>query len=102
MCLNKIGGQRREAGKTVGGAVRPIRAESAGWGGLESGSKNRQHSLPTGLLKHLPGDLGPRYLQREGGHGNPLQYSRLENPKDRRAWWATSRGVTQSQTQLSD
>ena len=25
----------------------------------------------------------------EGGHGNPLQYSCLENPKDRRAWWAT-------------
>ena len=24
-----------------------------------------------------------------GGHGNPLQYSCLENPKDRGAWWAT-------------
>ena len=23
-----------------------------------------------------------------GGHGNPLQYSRLENPMDRRAWQA--------------
>ena len=23
------------------------------------------------------------------GHGNPLQYSCLENPKDRGAWWAT-------------
>ena len=23
-----------------------------------------------------------------GGHGNPLQYSCLENPKDRGAWWA--------------
>ena len=22
------------------------------------------------------------------GHGNPLQYSRLGNPKDRGAWWA--------------
>ena len=64
--------------------------------------KTRQHSPPTGLLKHLPGDLGPRYLQCGGRHGNPLQYSRLENPKDRRAWWATSHGVTQSQTQLSD
>ena len=29
-----------------------------------------------------------------GGHGNPLQYSCLENPMDRRAWWATIRGVT--------
>ena len=25
----------------------------------------------------------------EGGHSNPLQYSCLENPMDRRAWWAT-------------
>ena len=24
-----------------------------------------------------------------GGHGNPLQYSCLENPMDRAAWWAT-------------
>ena len=24
-----------------------------------------------------------------GGHGNPLQYSRLENPMDREAWQAT-------------
>ena len=25
-----------------------------------------------------------------GGHGNPLQYSCLENPMDRGAWWANS------------
>ena len=35
-----------------------------------------------------------------GGHGNPLQYSCLENPMDRGAWWATVHGVTKSQTQL--
>ena len=28
-----------------------------------------------------------------GGHGNPLQYSRLENPMDRGAWQATVHGV---------
>ena len=28
-----------------------------------------------------------------GGHGNPLQYSCLENPMDRRAWWAAVHGV---------
>ena len=33
-----------------------------------------------------------------GGHGNPLQYSCLENPIDRGAWWAAVHGVTQSQT----
>ena len=28
------------------------------------------------------------------GNGNPLQYSCLENPMDRGAWWATVCGVT--------
>ena len=36
------------------------------------------------------------------GNGNPLQYSCLENPMDRGVWWAIVRGVTKSQTQLSD
>ena len=35
-----------------------------------------------------------------GGHGNPLQYSCLENPMDRGAWWATVHGVAQSRTLL--
>ena len=35
------------------------------------------------------------------GNGNPLQYSCLENPKDRGAWWATVQGVAKSQTRLS-
>ena len=33
-----------------------------------------------------------------GGHSNLLQYSCLENPMDRGAWWATVHGVTKSQT----
>ena len=36
------------------------------------------------------------------GHGNPLQYSGLENPMDRGTWWATVHGVTKNQTQLSN
>ena len=35
-------------------------------------------------------------------NGNPLQYSCLENPMDRGAWWATVHGVTKSQIQISD
>ena len=35
-----------------------------------------------------------------GGHGNPLQYSCLENPMDRGAWWAAVYGVAQSRTRL--
>ena len=34
------------------------------------------------------------------GNGNPLQYSRLENPMDRGAWWAAVYGVAQSQIQV--
>ena len=34
------------------------------------------------------------------GHDNPLQYSGLENPMNRGAWWATVHGVAKSQIQL--
>ena len=34
------------------------------------------------------------------GNGNPLQYSCLENPMDRGAYWATVHGVARSQKQL--
>ena len=46
----------------------------------------------TGDVSSIPG------LQRSpgGGHGNPLQYSCLENPMDRGAWRATDRGVAES------
>ena len=33
-----------------------------------------------------------------GANGNPLQYSGLENPMDRGAWWATVHRVAQSDT----
>ena len=35
-----------------------------------------------------------------GGHGNSLQYSCLENPMDRGAWWGTVREVTPSWIRL--
>ena len=46
-------------------------------------------------------DLGsiPRLRSFPGeGNGNPLQYSSLENPMDRGAWWATVHGVAKSWT----
>ena len=36
------------------------------------------------------------------GNDNPLQYSCLENPMDRGAWWAAVHGVAKSWTQLSN
>ena len=58
------------------------------------------------MVKNLPasaGDLGliPGWGRSPGeGRGNPLQYSGLENPRDRGAWWAAIYGVTQSRTWL--
>ena len=37
-----------------------------------------------------------------GGHGNSLQYSCLESPKNRGAWWAAVPGIANSRTRLSD
>ena len=36
------------------------------------------------------------------GNGTPLQYSCLENPTGRGAWWAAVHGVVKSRTRLSD
>ena len=36
------------------------------------------------------------------GNGNPLQYSCLESPMDKGAWWAAVHGVSESRTWLSD
>ena len=36
------------------------------------------------------------------GNGDPFQYSCLENPMDREAWWAVVHSVANSRTQLSN
>ena len=40
-------------------------------------------------------------ISPRGGNDNSLQYSCLENPMDRGAWWVTIHGVTKSWTQLN-
>ena len=62
----------------------------------------------TQRLKRLPA-MRETWVQSLGqedspgeGNGNPLQYSCLENPMDRGAWWATVHGVAKSRTRLSD
>ena len=66
--------------------------------GFPGGSEVKVPACYLGDLGSVPG-LG-RFPGE--GNGNPLQYSCLENPMDRGAWWATVHGVTKSQTQLSD
>ena len=61
------------------------------------------------MVKNLPasaGDISDMGLIPESGrspggrHGSPLQYSCLENPMDRGAWWATVHSVSKSQIRL--
>ena len=53
------------------------------------------------VVKNLPANAGDvrdtgsiSVLGRSpgGAHGNPLQYSCLENPMNRGVWWATDQG----------
>ena len=57
------------------------------------GSDGKESACNVGDLGLIPGwGRSP-----EEGNGYPLQYSCLENPMDRGAWWATVHGVTKSQ-----
>ena len=62
--------------------------------GFPGGSDGKESACRAGDLGLIPGS--GRFLG--GGNGNPLQYSCLKNPMDRRAWWATIHGVAQSWT----
>ena len=63
-------------------------------GDYPGGLDRKESACNVGDLGLIPG-LG---RSPGGGHGNPLQYSCLENPMDRGAWWATVHGVTKSWT----
>ena len=62
--------------------------------GFPGGSDGKASACNAGDPGSIPGSgrsLG-------GGNGNSLQYSCLKNPMDRRAWWATVCGVSESDT----
>ena len=65
--------------------------------GYPGGSDGKESVCNVGDLGSIPG------LERSpgGGHGNPLQYSCLENPMDRGAWGATAHGVSKSHSVMS-
>ena len=58
----------------------------------------KESACNAGVLGSIPGSG----RSPGGGNGNLLQYSCLENPMDREAWWLTVHGATKSWTQLSD
>ena len=72
--------------------------------------KKERKSKDGAVVKNLPASAGDARdtgsipgsgRSPEGGNGNPLQYSCLENPMNRGARWAAVHRVTKSQTQLS-
>ena len=80
------------------------------WPGFNSWSGRTLGGFPGGsLVKNLPAKAGdtedvgsiPGSRRCPGGrHGNPLQYSYLENRTDRGASWATVHRVAKSRTRL--
>ena len=62
--------------------------------GFPGGSVGKESTCNVGILGSIPG-MG---VCPGGGHGNPLQYSGLENPMDRGTWWAIVRVVANSRT----
>ena len=59
------------------------------------GSDSKEPACNAGVLGLIPGSG----RSSGGGHGNPRQYSCLENSMDRGAWRAIVHGVTKNHTQ---
>ena len=66
--------------------------DATSWMGFPGGSDDKESACSAGEAGLIPGS---RRSPGEG-NGNPLQYSCLENPRDRGAWWATSMGCKDS------
>ena len=70
--------------------------DGAYWG-FPRGSMIKNSLAAAGYSGSVPGS--GRSLGE--GNGNPFQYSCLDNPMDREAWWIIIHGVAESQNQLS-
>ena len=68
--------------------------------------ENVETDLSVSLTNQMPASAGDVIMgsipelgrSPGGGHGNPLQYTSLENPMDRGAWQATVHGVAELDT----
>ena len=63
--------------------------------GSSAGKESACNAGDPGLIPGLGRSPG-------GGHGNPLQYSCLENPMDRGVWQEAVHGAAKSRTRLSN
>ena len=98
---NKCMDTKGKGGAVVGGIGRfdiyTLWDFPGGTSGKEPTCQCRRHKR---LQDRIQGSIPGSGRSPEGGHGNPLQYSCLENPMDRGAWQATVHGVAESQTRL--
>ena len=62
--------------------------------GFPGGASGKEPSRDIRDMSSIPGSK----RSSGGGYGSPLQYSCLENPMDKGAWWAIIHRVTKSQT----
>ena len=75
-----------------------------GWDQIFLSKPSWQTFLGGSVVKKPPAKAGATgWIPHSGrspgkGNGNPLQYSCLENPKDRGAWWTTVHGIAESGT----
>ena len=66
--------------------------------GFPGGLHGKESAYQAGELGLIPGS---GRCPGEG-NGNPLQYSCLENPMDRKSWWATVHGVAKRHDQVTN
>ena len=79
----------------------PSASERSRKKGVDWARVSKREGFPGGsVVKNLP-LISVSGRSPGGGNGNPLQYSCLEKPTDRGAWWATVHGTAKSQTRLS-
>ena len=67
--------------------------------GFPGGSDGKESACHAEDLDSIPGS---GRFPGEWNDGYPLQYSCLENPMDRGAWWDTVQGIPKSQIQPSN
>ena len=81
------GGQQRDSATHIRVSILPQEGRPSGTSGKEPACQCRRRKRPMGLISGSGRSPG-------GGHGNPLQYSCLENAVDRGPGQATVHGVT--------
>ena len=79
----------------------PLEWESNAGQGFPGGTSGKESACSAGDVRDVASIPGSG-RSPGGGHGNPVQYSCLDNPMDSGAWRATVHRVAESLTRLSN